>query len=163
MYNEEWALRQLGRSVSMVVRLSQRNGGVISLPGPTRSVHLGPRTLPELDRGDERTRGRRLLELMRAVLWPDPRYEPAGVFEASKDGERFTLAVLLSERACLIPRVDRILVRDTAESVLQLPRAALERLPIEYTHLDDGNDLVEFIPEERWPEVVVAAREFAHR
>ena len=76
VYNEAWALHQLGRSVSMVAQLSRRDCGVISLPGPTRSVHLGPHTQPELDRGDERTRGRNLLELMRRVLWPDPR-DPA--------------------------------------------------------------------------------------
>ncbi|MFD4402372.1 hypothetical protein ACFWPH_06360 [Nocardia sp. NPDC058499] len=159
VYNEEWALHQLGRSVSMVAHLSERSGGVISLPGPTRDVKLGPRSLPELDHGDERTRGRRLLELMRRVLWPDPRYDPAGVFEASKDDEKFTFAVLLSERACLMPAVDRILVRDSADSVLQLPRAALDRLPIEHTRLDDGHDLVESTPAATWPEVVAAARE----
>lgn len=159
VYDEEWALHQLGRSVSMVAQLSERSGGVISLPGPTRDVQLGPRSLPELDHGDERTRGRRLLELMRRVLWPDSRYDPAGVFQASKDDEEFTFAVLLSERACLMPAVDRILVRDSDDSVLQLPRAALERLPIEHTRLDDGNDLVEFIPVAMWSKVVAAARE----
>ncbi|WP_280437773.1 hypothetical protein [Nocardia carnea] len=158
-YNEDWALHQLGRSVSMVAQLSERSGGVISLPGPNRDVALGPRSLPGLAQGDERTRGRRLLELMRRVQWPDPRYDPAGVFQASKDDEKFTFAVLLSERACLMPAVDRILVRDSAHTVLQLPRAALEKLPIEHTRLDDGNDLVEFIPEEDWPGVVSAARE----
>lgn len=157
-YDGMWALHQLGRSVSLVAQLSRRSDGVISLPGPTRSVHLGPRTLLDLDQGDELARGHRLLELMRQVLWPDPRYESAGVFEASEDGEKFTFAVLLSERACLIPRVDRLLVRD-ADTVLQLPRAALEQLPVEYTRLDDGNDLVEVVPEQRWPEVVTAARE----
>lgn len=159
-YDEMWALHQLGRSVSMIAQLSRRDDGVITLPGPTRSIHLGPRTLPDLEQGDEITRGRRLLELMRRVLWPDPRYEAAGVFEASGNGEEFTFAVLLSERACLIPRVTRLLVRDT-DTVLQLPRAALERLPIEHTPLDDGNDLVEAIPEHRWSEVVTAARELA--
>lgn len=159
VYNEDWALNQLGRSVSMVAQLSERSRGVISLPGPNRDVALGPWSLPGLDQGDERTRGRRLLELMRRVQWPDPRYDPAGVFQASKDEEKFTFAVLLSERACLMPAVDRILVRDSADTVLQLPRAALEQLPITYTRLDDGNDLVESIPERNWPEVVAAARE----
>lgn len=159
VYNEDWALHQLGRSVSMVAKLSERSGGVISLPGPHRDVALGPWSLPGLDQGDERTRGRRLLELMRRVQWPDPRYDPAGVFRASKDDEKFTFAVLLSERACLLPAVDRILVRDGADTVLQLPRAALGKLPIEHIRLDDGNDLVESIPEEGWPEVVAAARE----
>ncbi|MGW0183544.1 hypothetical protein [Nocardia sp. NPDC003345] len=160
IFDDQWAFHQLGRSVSMVARLSEHSGGVISLPGPTRSVHLGPRTLPDLDRGDDDpTRGRRLLELMRAVLWPDPRYDPAGVFEASKGDETFTFAVLLSERACLMPQVDRILIGDSDDHVIQIPRAALELLPIECTRLDDGNHLVEFVPAEKWPEVVEAARE----
>ncbi|WP_280398754.1 hypothetical protein [Nocardia carnea] len=91
VYNDDWALHQLA---------------------------LGPWSLPELDQDDERTRGRRLLELMRRVQWPDPRYDPPGVFQASKDEEKFTFAVLLSERACLMPAVDRILVRDGADTVL---------------------------------------------
>ncbi len=35
----------------------------------------------------------------------------------------------------------------------------MEHLPIEHTQLDDGNDLVEFISEENWTEVVAAVRE----
>jgi hypothetical protein len=43
--------------------------------------------------------------------------------------------------------------------VLQLPHAALEKLPIVHTRLDDGNDLVESIPNENWAGVVAAAGE----
>ncbi|UGT62245.1 hypothetical protein [Nocardia asteroides] len=154
VFDEAWALDGLGRAVTLLARMSRRDDGVLSLPGPTRDVQLGPHTLPGLEHDDDRAH--RLLETMRRVLWPDPRYEIATVFRATKDGERNTFVALLPDRACLLPPSTRLMLHD--DDLLVLPRGALHRLPIDAVRLDDGNDLLEPVPAHRWPVVVAAAR-----
>ncbi|MFC8042502.1 hypothetical protein [Nocardia sp. NPDC057353] len=71
VFDEAWVLDGLDRAVTLLAHMSRRDDGVLSLPGPTREGRLGPHTLSDLEFGADR--GHRLLALMRAVLWPDPR------------------------------------------------------------------------------------------
>ena len=133
----------------------------IRMPGPTRDVCVGPRVLAELDATPEPERGAALARIQRRVLWPDPRYEGAGVFVATtKDGQRSTLTMLLPERACVLPATDQLAVDDGAKPIL-VPRAALVELGVDVTPLDDGNDLVEAVPSAAWPAVYARARALA--
>jgi hypothetical protein len=55
---------------------------------PTRKVWIGSRVISKLEQGNPGLPGERLVAIVRRVLWPDPRYEPAGEFQASSpDGE----------------------------------------------------------------------------
>lgn len=98
--------------------------------------------------------------MARRVLWPDPRYESAGQFQAtSSDGEKITLAMLLPERPCVLPSADRIVVHDP-DGVFMIPRPALEQVPIQATYLDDRNQLVEPVSASDWPALCRAARAY---
>jgi hypothetical protein len=157
VFGEEWARRQLESAARVCVHLA-RERGPIAMPGPTRNVWIGPRVLQELEDGDPAAAGERLVTVMRRVLWPDPRYEAASVFEVTGPGDQpFTLAMLLPDRPCVLPRTDRLAI-DSPDGTFVIPRAALIDLPVELTWLDDGNHLVEGVSGPRWAELCQAAR-----
>jgi hypothetical protein len=129
------------------------------MPGPTRSVYVGERVAAELETGRPEEIAERLVAVARRVLWPDPRYESAAQLTATKDGERFTLAMLLPERACVLPSADRLVIDDPNGAFI-IPRSALEHLPVEATYLDDQNQLVEAVTPSDWPALCRTARPY---
>jgi hypothetical protein len=148
-------------SAARAAMVLAREQGPIQMPGPTRAVWIGPRVVAELAREAESERGELLVRIARRVLWPDPRYESAAEFVATgSDGSRKTLAILLPERACVLPRTD-LLALEEDEKPFLVPRAKLTELPVVATPLDDGNDLVEPVPLAAWPRVCAVARRFA--
>jgi hypothetical protein len=155
--DEAWQAAQLASAARIALHLAHEQGS-IEMPGPTRNLRVGPRVVAELEAVPEGERGERLVAIMRRVFWPDPRYESAGLFQSkSATGTVRRLAMLLPERACVLPGTDDLALEDEAGAFL-IPRAALERLPLAVEHLDDGSTLVERVPASEWPAVCRAAR-----
>ena len=155
--DDAWQRSQLASAARVTIALG-REHGLIAMPGPTRDVHFGPRTVAELEGAPEAQRGATLVDIIRRVVWPPPHYEQAGLFETtSEDGAKLTVAMLLPNRACVLPRTDKLVVQG-GDDVILIARASLRALPLEFTPLDDGNDLLEPVPSEAWPAVVQAAR-----
>jgi hypothetical protein len=159
IFNDAWVRDQL-ESAARITGTLARERGPIAMPGPTRKVWIGPRVISELEQGNPGLPGERLVAIMRRVLWPNARYEPAGEFQArSPDGERITLVILIPDRPCILPHSDRVAIAD-ADHVIVIPRSALPNLPIEITWLDDRNQLLEAINGDRWPAICQAARAY---
>jgi hypothetical protein len=155
--DEAWEASQLESAARIALHLAREQGS-IEMPGPTRNLRVGPRVIAELEAVPESDRGERLVAIMRRVFWPDPRYESAGLFQSkSATGEVRLLAMLLPERACVLPFSHDLALEDEAGAFL-VPRAALDALPVAIEHLDDGNTLVEHIPAAAWAAVCRAAR-----
>jgi hypothetical protein len=155
--DEVWQEHQLA-SAARIAMVLAREKGLIQMPGPTRSLCVGRRVLAELEAADEPARGSLLVSIMRRVLWPDPRYESAGRFQAtSPSGRTMQLAFLLPERACVLPWTEELALEDETGPFL-IRRSALDALPVSSTYLDDGNQLVEAIPASAWPAFCREAR-----
>jgi hypothetical protein len=155
--DETWNAAQLASAARVAIHLA-REQGFVDMPGPTRDVRVGPRVVAELEAIDESERGERLQAIMRRVLWPDPRYESAALFRTTSPGgkdKRF--AILLPERACILPACDCLALEDEAGPFL-IPRAALDALPVSAAYLDDGNQLVERIAASEWSTLCREAR-----
>jgi hypothetical protein len=160
VYDADWKREQIESAARTVIHLLRERGGPIAMPGPTRSVYIGERVASELETGDPDAMADRLIAVARRVLWPDPRYESATQLQASSpDGEEFSLAMLLPERACVLPDADRLVVDDPSGAFM-IPRYALEHLPVEVTYLDDRNQLVEPVSASDWPDFCRAARTY---
>jgi hypothetical protein len=161
VFDQSWKRGQLESAVRVVIHVAKERGPA-EMPGPTRSVVIGPRSIAEIQDGDSATAPERLVALMRRVLWPDPRYESAAKLTATRreDGSSYTLAVLSAERRCVLPSTDRLAVDDPA-GVFTIPRSALDELPITATYLDDGNQLVEPVAADDWPALCRRARLYA--
>jgi hypothetical protein len=161
VFDDAWMRRQPDSAARIATHLA-RERGMIAMPGPTRKVWIGPRVIGELEDGDPEAAGERLIAIMRRVLWPDARYEPASEFRGtSRDGQEFTLAILIPNRPCVLPHSDQLAIEDTHD-VIVIPRRALAKLPVEITWLDDGNQLIEGIDTDQWPAVCQAARAHQH-
>lgn len=155
-FGADWQRGQLESAARISIHLA-RERGPIAMPGPTRSVWVGERVSRELEDGHDATVAERLVAVMRRVLWPDPRYEAAAEFTVSDPGgDSFTLAMLLPERPCVLPRTDQLAIAAGEEPFL-IPWPALAELPVRSTWLDDGNQLVEGVAEERWADLCRAA------
>ncbi|MFJ4656545.1 hypothetical protein ACIP5Y_35220 [Nocardia sp. NPDC088792] len=157
VFDAGWREHQLTSAIRVAAQLVARDGGVISLPGPNRSLCLGPRLIAQL----ENAAPAQLVALMRRVQWPDPRYEQAGTFEGTRPEslEKVTFSILLPDRDCIMPYTNRLLLRDNDDNIILIPRKALAGLPVFVTPLDDGNDLVDAIAPIAWEQVCVAARQ----
>jgi hypothetical protein len=159
VFDDTWKRAQIASAARIALQLV-RDRGPMEMPGPTRSVLIGPRSAAELQEGDPSAMPDRLVALMRRVLWPDPRYESAGRFTAtSPTGKKFTLAMLFPERPCVLPVTDRLAIEDAA-GIFVIPRPALDELPVEATYLDDGNQTVEAIQMGSWPELCRVGRRY---
>lgn len=159
IFDDTWKRRQLESAARISVRLAQERG-MIALPGPTRDVWIGPQMVAELDAAGDTDAADRLVAVMRRALWPDPRYESAGVYSSTGSaGDSFTLAILVPDRPCVLSHTDRLALEDDV-GIVMIPRSALDSLPVETTPLDDRNQLVESIPSDVWPEVCQIARSF---
>jgi len=158
VFDDAWKRRQIASLPGILTELASERGPV-AMPGPVRNVWIGPRSVAELEAGDPSTAADRLVALMRRVQWPDLRYEAAGEFTSEGGGEPFTLAMLLPDRACVLPKTDRLGVVDSGGAFM-IPRSALRELPVEVVDLDDGNQLVEAIGPSDWPELCRQARRY---
>jgi hypothetical protein len=160
LYDHAWMQGQLDSAARVTATLA-RDRGMIALPGPTRDVWIGPRTLAELA-PEQPGAADRLVAIMRRVLWPHPRYFAASQLTAtSPDGEQFTLAILGPDTATVLPHSDRLGIAPLDdEPVALIAREHLLDLPVEVTFLDDHNQLVESVPVAEWPDLYAAARRF---
>ena len=159
VFGFDWITHQLESAARICIHLARDKGG-IGVPGPTREVWVGPSVVAELEDGDPAGIGLRLLGIMRRVLWPDPSYEIAAQFAVtSAGGESFTLAMLLPDRQCLLPRSDRLAIEDST-GIFMVPRSVLTSLPVRVTYLDDANQLVEAIHQDDWADLCRIARTY---
>ena len=144
-------------------------GGPVQAPGPIRSAHLGSRVMAELaaDEADDDEQGRRLLAVLRRVQWvTGPHDRAVALHIPDADGRSHSVAVIGPDLRYVLPPTDHLLVEngDLADDAAELviPSEALTALPgITVQWLDDGNRLMEAVPESQWPLVIEAAA--AHR
>lgn len=162
-FGPEWVDDRLDADATILAALYAR-AGPMRMRGPTREVVVGPRVLTELAADGAERPGARLVQLMRRVLWPDPRYESAAVFEVRPgSGPTWRAVALLVARACVVPVVDRLALNDATGMVIVIPWSALAHLPLTVTYVDDGNVLLEAVEPSAWPAVCAAARQFEIR
>ena len=165
--NREWQGERAASAVRALRVLAE--SGVVRAPGPVRSTHIGPRVMAELtaDNADDAEQGRRLIAVLRRVQWVTGPYDRAAALEVTDPGGTgFTVAVIGPLLRYVLPPTDRLLVEngnladDAGE--LTIPADALASLPgVRFSWLDDGNRLMDAVPESAWSAVVAAAE--AHR
>ena len=165
--NREWQDQRAASAVRALRVLA--DSGVAQAPGPVRSVHIGQRVLAELtaDNADDTEQGRRLIAVLKRVQWVTGPHDRAAALEVTgPGGTGFTIAVIGPLLRYVLPPTDRLLVEngnlanDAGE--LMIPADALASLPgVRVSWLDDGNRLMDAVPESAWPAVVAAAE--AHR
>ena len=165
--NREWQHERAASAVRALRVLAESE--VVRVPGPERSAHIGPRVMAEVtaDDADDAEQGRRLIAVLRRVQWVTGPHDRAATLEVTgPGGAGFTIAVIGPLLRYVLPPTDRLLVEngnlsnDAGE--LMIPADALASLPgVRFTWLDDGNRLMDAVPESAWPAVVAAAE--AHR
>lgn len=153
VYDETWAVGQAQSGVRVIRALINDGRGPIQVPGPVRSLCVGPRVLAQVAGEDEHVR---MWDAMRAVQWL--RVRTAGVFVA---GEKETkLAVWLGDEV-VFPPVAYAAVSREGEVVLVEAARVPELAGTRWRQLDEVQGHIAAFPEEEWPAVVEAARAFA--
>lgn len=159
-YNTAWLRHHTDSGINVVTLWAKTQGETITMPGPVREVHIGPRLFAELEAGGPAEGlADRLLAAIRRVQYVDlTGYHPAGIMEVSRrDGDQsFTLSVWGSEQATFFSSPEYLhLVSDDpdAEPVLVpygvLPSLAGDRL----TWLDEKQCLVTAVDAAAWAEI----------
>ena len=165
--NREWQGERAASAVRALRVLADSR--VARAQGPVRPAHIGPRVMAELtaDNADDTEQGRRLLAVLGRVQWVTGPHDRAAAMEVTDNrGVGFSVAVIGPLLRYVLPPTDRLLVENgnlaSDAGELMIPSDALASLPgVRITWLDDGNRLMDAVPESAWPAVVAAAE--AHR
>ncbi len=158
-HGAEWIAR-LVRSTDAIVHIARQDGGTVTMSGPVRPFHLGPRMLRELNADDPDGLADRVLAAMRACQWVDPdRYYSASTMQVSlQGGAKVTLTAFAEGVGYVLPNVQFLAILD--EPHFTIRRDSLLEVPgVRWRWLDEVQLLVEPIGQGEWPRFIAAARE----
>ena len=169
---EEAAGAKLESGYGILKSLVDRNDSPVDAPGPVRSTWFGPRVFEEIDNSDLPV-AEAVVNFIRKVQWEiDPRFEQASIFLAGppeKDVQngadpdaKFSLAMWLSDRAIVLPRVEKVAVRSYDEDIVLIPHDAAHRLAGDrWTFIDEAQGCIEAISGADWMALYEEAKAIA--
>lgn len=150
--------------------LVESGRGPIGIPGAVRPLYVGERILGELEQLEGKLEIN-MLELLKKVQWEiDPKFEDAGVFQASpprqsedesESDEKWTIAIWLPDRNFIMPKVDRIAIHVGPDEVFMiLAEHAAEVGGEHWNFIDECQATVDATTGEMWEQLVSRARAF---
>jgi hypothetical protein len=163
-YGQGWIDDQVTWGANVIRRIMSANE-TVTMSGPRRDFHMGPRLVAELGAaGPPEKFPERLFSAMRRLQYIDEdRYFAANILKVSskETGKGFTLAVWGPEVGYLFPVVDYLHLVE-GEEAFQIPYAVAPTLPgLHVTWLDEKHFLVEPVEKERWGAFCTEARRHA--
>lgn len=162
-YGRAWIDPHVASMVTTVLAQAADADGYLTMPGPTRDFHVGPRVAGEIGDGSPEAQRDALFAKMRALFYPDPEevYAANVLSVTTDDGTRFTTTALAPGVSYLFPPVDylTILGRDPFEiRFASLPEVVGED---RVTWMDEVCPAIEAVGEDDWPAMEARAREHA--
>jgi hypothetical protein len=150
-----WQQEQSQRDSAELVAKA-REHFTAAVPGPIRSVHIGPDMAAQVDSGRCSVE-----DILLRTNYPPGRMHLAVAVEETIAGRPMVLAVLGPDLRTLLPRCDVVLIESGSadEAPVLVDARALDQFPgVTVTRLDEHLRLVEAVPEAQWADVVAAAR-----
>jgi hypothetical protein len=165
-YGDEWIAHELASGPALVATLVDRDGQTLTMSGPRRGFHIGPRFLKELQgRGSDMPLGARILEAMvRLQSVDEEAYYPAAILQVSRKGggDSISLAVWTAGTAYLFPPVQYLVFTRDDDSRFLVPHSAGPQIAgDDWTWMDERHALVEATPASDWPALIERATEHA--
>ena len=159
-FGPAWAAQQADAGPGVAMLLAGERGP-LSMSGPVRDFHVGPRLAGELAAaGPEAELPARFLAAMRRAQWPGERYYAASTYQLSgkRSGATVTFAVW-SGVATVIPDVELVMLHASRDQPpLAVPRPAVPSIAGRYgAWLDEVQLLLEEVPADDWSTVLAAA------
>jgi hypothetical protein len=163
IYDTAWLTRVTESQADFLDRLVKREGHTLTLGGPVRQFHIGPRLYAQLvAAGPETEFQYRVLEAIRRVEYRDlSGYTQAAVMAVDQS---MTLSVWSPDTATHFVGVDYLVLspNNRPDGIFRIPYAALPQLAdVQFAWLDEKQCLVEPVPSRDWPKVLRAAERFS--
>jgi len=165
-YAGAWLDEMVAWGPNIVMEMVDREKSTLTMSGPRRPFHVGPRLVSELrNRPSDMRPGEQLLAAMVRVQDVDEeRWYPASVMrvtpKAGGEEKSFTLSVWAPDVAYVFPSVELFAI--TAAENLLVPHALGPELACDrWTWLDEKNALVDKTPQAEWSDFVSRARTHA--
>ena len=165
-YGDDWIVSEVASGPALVATLVERDGQTLTMSGPRRDFHIGPRFLKELQgRGSDMPLGARILEAMvRLQSVDEESYYPAAILQISRKGggDSISLAVWSAGTAYLFPAVQYFVFTRDDESRFLVPQSTGPQIAGEaWTWMDERHALVEATSGEEWAALIERAAEHA--
>lgn len=165
-YGREWIAQMIRSHVDLVfVHGVGKPHEVMSLEGPVRSVHVGPRLRAELAQGPERTLVERALARVRKIQYidlDDGCYVANVLVASPPNGREFRTTAWAPGVRYLFPKVEYFTLLSGKGGHVSVPHEALFELAGERArYLDEEQVLVEAIDGAEWDALYARAERMA--
>jgi hypothetical protein len=168
IYDATWVRHMTESEPRVLGHWAKGEGETVTIAGPVRQFHIGPRLYSELDTaGPENEFPQRILEAIRRVQYQDlSGFIEAAVMEVSSpDGKKtITLSVWSPENAThFVERVEylHLMPNNRPDGLFVIPYQALPEIAKgQFAWLDENQCLVEPVSSDNWPELLRAAERF---
>src|SRR5215510_1235148 len=158
LYDTPWGERMTASHSKIIGHLVKKEGKTITIVGPVREFHIGPRLFAELEEGGPADGlPQRILEAIRRTQYRDlSDYAEAAIMEVTTSDKSKTikLSVWEPDRATHFSGVEYIhlVPNNMPDNIFLVPFEALPQLAgSRFAYLDERQCLVEAVASDEWP------------
>jgi hypothetical protein len=167
-YEGAWLDEMVAWGPNVVMEMVDREGTTLTMSGPRRAFHIGPRfvSLLRTQPSDMRPGEQLLAAMMRVQDVDEESWYPANVLRVTpregSEGSSFTVSVWAPDVAYVFPFVELFALTTTDGDNLLVPHASGPEIADDrWTWLDERNALVEKTPQREWDTLLARARKHA--
>jgi len=166
-YDTTWVKRLTDSQTDIIGNFAKNEGNTVTIVGPVREFHIGPRLFAELEEGGPADRlPQRILEAIRRTQYRDlSGYAEAAIIEVTTSDESKTikLSVWEPDIATHFSRVEylHLVPNNMPDNIFLVPFEALPQLAgSRFAYLDEWQCLVEAVASDEWPALLLEAERY---
>ena len=166
-YDTTWVKRLTDSNLNIIGHFAKNEGKTVTIVGPVREFHIGPRLFAELEEGGPADGlPQRILEAIRRTQYRDlSGYAGAAIIEVTTSDESKTikLSVWEPDRPTHFSNVGYIhlVPNNKPDNIFLVPFEALPQLAgSRFAYLDERQCLVEAVASDEWPALLREAEPF---
>lgn len=135
IYTAEQIVKDMQSDAEMVQAMIAMQNKTLTLYGPQRKIHIGPRCLETLQQGDHLATA--LNALILKVNYTAPEVTYGNEMETTLDGQQVVLKLVSNQAPCVLDKYDYVLFEDEDVYIVLKPDDLIRILPETWSLLDE--------------------------
>lgn len=154
LYSDDYMATQFQKD-ARTLELMVEAAGCITIFGPLKKVHFGPRFFAPLKSVSEEKRVAFMRQTILAINYAYPEYAYGNVIETGEGENKVILKLITNKGNCMIDQYDFVLFASSEETQIALTNETLNTiLPEQWELLDEYTILAPVLPEKDFLELV---------